>query len=459
MRMTFRHTQLCVCVATALTMFACSKKDSTPVTPPAPVNPVVTPAVSSLSPSEGAANTVVSINGTGFGETIAGDSVFFNGVKAELTGVSPTRLDVKVPLGAGTGKVTVYVNGKPITGPVFTYDSSYVVSLLAGSGTFGYVDATGKAASFYAPTDVVADASGNVYVTDNGNDAIRKITPDGVVTTLAGGHGEGFADGVGIDAHFGYISGIAIDKAGNLYVADGGNSKIRKITPAGLVSTLAGSSSGDADGTGTAAAFSGPHGIDVDKDGNVYVSDAGNNKIRKITPAGVVTTLAGTGEAGGNDGPGTSATFNSPIGLAVDHNGNVYVAEGNVPLIDQNGMHPGNNKIRKITPDGTVSTFAGSGNNGAANGVGTAASFTYPYGLRCDSDGNLFVTEVTNNDIRKITPGGEVSTFAGLGWAGADNGTLDVATFKGPTGITIDSKGNFYVADLNNLMIRKIALQ
>jgi len=225
------------------------------------------------------------------------------------------------------------------------------------------------------------------------------------------------------------------------------------------VTTLAGSSSGDADGTGSTAAFSGPHGIDVDKDGNVFVSDAGNNKIRKITPAGVVTTLAGTGAPGANDGPGASATFITPIGLAVDNSGNVYVAEGNATLVDNNGMHPGNNKIRKITPNGTVSTFAGSGNNGSTNGVGTAASFSNPYGLRCDSNGNLYVTEVSNNDIRKITSGGYVSTFAGDGVAGADNGTLDVATFKGPTGITIDNKGNIYVADLNNLMIRKISLQ
>ncbi|OQP38908.1 hypothetical protein A4H97_17925 [Niastella yeongjuensis] len=354
----------------------------------------------------------------------------------------------------------MYINGTVITGPVFTYDSSYVVSTLAGiSGKSGFADGIGTAASFHGPSDAVTDANGNIYIADSYNNAIRKITPNGVVTTFAGGVGAGADDGTGIGPFFNNLTGIAIDAAGTLYVTDAGNNRVRKVTQAGVVTTLAGSTYGDVDGTGTAAKFGWLQGIGVDKNGNVLVVDNGNCKIKKITPAGVVTTLAGNSIPGGKDGVGASASFCLPAGLAIDGNDNVYVAEGKFTFTTVGGTYQGNNKIRKITPDGTVSTFAGSGTVGGTNGTGTGASFDNPNGLRFDSNGNLYVTETYGQRIRKITPGGVVTTLAGTGFFGATNGTVDIATFYGPSGIGIDNKGNCYVADFTNALIRKISMQ
>jgi len=208
------------------------------------------------------------------------------------------------------------------------------------------------------------DGSGNVYVGDEVNHKIRKITSAGVVTTLAGSGSSGSADGTGTLASFNNPYGVAVDLSGNVYVADKGNFLIRKITSGGVVTTLAGSgSSGSANGTGTAASFNYPFGVAVDGSGNVYVGDYENHLIRKITSAGEVTTLAGSGSSGSANGTGTAASFSSPYDVAVDGSGNVYVADYY------------NHLIRKITSDGVVTTLAGSGSSGSANGTGTAASF------------------------------------------------------------------------------------
>jgi len=255
-----------------------------------------------------------------------------------------------------------------------------VVTTLAGNGTFGSADGTGAAASFKNPHGVAVDTAGNVYVADRSNHTIRKITPAGVVTTLAGTAGSSdWADGTGAAARFNNPSGVAVDTAGNVYVADTETFTIRKITSAGVVTTLAGTvnTPGSADGTGTAASFNIPDGVAVDTVGNVYVADTGNSTIRKITAAGVVTTLA-------------ASSFNSPYGVAVDTAGNVYVAE------------TGNHTIRKITSAGVVTTLAGNGVFGSADGTGTAASFNYPFGVAVDTAGNVYVADTGNYTIRKI---------------------------------------------------------
>ena len=202
---------------------------------------------------------------------------------------------------------------------------AWVVSTLAGSRS---------TAQFYYPCDVAVDSEGNVYVTDTLNNRIQKITTNGVVSTLAGST-RGFADGTGTAAQFYYPYGVAVDSSGNVYVADFSNHRIRKITPAGVVTTLAGSTRGHTDATGTAAKFNHPYGVAVDSSGNVYVADSFNHRIRKITPAGVVTTLAGS-TRGFADGTGTAAKFNQPTHVAVDSEDNVYVADRD------------NNSIRKI---------------------------------------------------------------------------------------------------------------
>jgi sugar lactone lactonase YvrE len=227
------------------------------------------------------------------------------------------------------------------------------------------------------------------------------------VSTFAGlGANHGSTDGLGTAARFSNPRGIALDNAGNLYVADSGNNTIRKITPDGMVTTLAGTvgSAGNVDGTGSAAMFNSPKGVAVDSAGNVYVADSGNNTIRKITPGGVVTTLAGLpGSSGTTDGTGGSARFKGPWGMAVDANGNVFVADN------------GSDTIRKISASRVVTTIAGFGAiPGSADGLGTAARLYEPSGVAVDSSGTLYVSEIMSNTIRRIVPTGNASPTSGL---------------------------------------------
>jgi sugar lactone lactonase YvrE len=318
---------------------------------------------------------------------------------------------------------------------------------LAGSlGGPGLADGTGTSADFYHPYGVAVDGSGNVIVADTYNHSIRKVTPAGVVTTLAGSTAFGSADGTGSAASFRFPGGVAVDRAGNVYVADSRNYKIRKITPDGVVTTLAGSgSSGSADGTGTAASFNLSYGVAVDGSGNVYVADSGNNKVRKVTPGGSVSTLAGSGAAGSLDGAGTAATFNFPAGIAVDSSGNAFVGDRS------------SNKVRKVAPGGAVTTVAGTGTAGSADGPGIAATFSMPYGVAVDGSGNVYVADSISNKVRKITPAGIVSTFAGSGSYASTDGTGTAAAFGTPHGVATDPAGNVYVADTYNDKVRKIA--
>ncbi|HZQ46792.1 MAG TPA: protein kinase, partial [Verrucomicrobiae bacterium] len=278
---------------------------------------------------------------------------------------------------------------------------------LAGqAATKGSVDGVGTNAQFNVPSAVALDGLGNVYVADTANNTIRRITPDGTVSTLAGLAGSsGNTDGSSSSARFLAPFGIAADNAGNVYVADTANNTIRKITPTGVVSTLAGLAKypGNADGTGDNARFRNPWSIAVDSAGNLYVADSSNDTIRKITPGGATGTLAGlAGSHGSTDGIGSNARFWNPEGVAVDSAGNVYVAD------------TGNNMIRKITSNGMVTTLAGlAGSPGSADGTGSIARFSSPQGLAVDSAGNVYVADTDNSTIRKITPAGLVSTVAG----------------------------------------------
>jgi sugar lactone lactonase YvrE len=280
------------------------------------------------------------------------------------------------------------------------------LDILAGSLIeSGAANGTGVSARFLDPAGVALDSAGNAYVADYGNSLIRKISPAGAVSTLAGMPDmTGSANGSGSAASFNRPVGVAVDSTGNVYIGDSANDAIRKITPAGVVSTFAGTlGTAGSSNTGTGL-FHVPTGVAIDSTGNVYVADTFNDTIRKITSAGVVSTLAGSaGSAGSTDGTGAAARFDTPEGVAVDGSGNIYVADS------------GNSTIRKVTSAGVVTTLAGSaGTTGSANGTGAAAQFDLPLGVAVDSTGNIYVTDSLDALIREVTPAGVVSTLSGV---------------------------------------------
>ena len=296
-------------------------------------------------------------------------------------------------------------------------------------------------------TGIVVDASGNIYVADTRKHRILKYLSSGGTTTIAGSGVAGFADGTGIAAQFDNPNGLAIDAAGNIYVADTDNHRIRKITPAGVVSTIAGSGvSGFVNGIGTVAQFDSPYGIDVHANGDLYVADTGNHSIRYISTAGVVSTYAGTGISGLVNGNATTAQFNEPIDVVIGLSTNLYIADAS------------NHVIRQITDTGSVLTLAGS-TQGYTDGVGTVAQFSSPYGVTRDTNGNIYVADKDNHRIRKITPAGVVSTYAGSGTMGFANGNDDTAQFNEPVNLCIDGSGTIYATDYQNDYIRKIFVQ
>lgn len=318
--------------------------------------------------------------------------------------------------------------------------AAFTFSTLAGSpGTLvNSQDGRGTAAQFDAPRGVAMDRAGNVYVADTLNNTVRKISPAGEVVTLAGSPGQnGNTNGTGSSARFNEPFGVAVDEAGNVYVADASNNAIRKITAAGVVSTVAGGgAAGSTDGTGTAARLDEPRGVAIDVNGTLYVADYDNHLIRKITAAGVVSTLAGQADQPGNaDGVGTAASFRGPHGVAVDATGVIYVAD------------TGNRAVRRISADGAVTTLALSGD-----------TLREPRGIAVDGSGTIAVADYGSHTIRSISSSGAVSTLAGsVGTAGAADGTGSTARFHFPSAIAFSSSGVGYVADTDNDTIRTMA--
>lgn len=327
------------------------------------------------------------------------------------------------------------------------------VTTLAGlAGSCGVADGTGSGARFFNPVQTAADAAGNVYVADFTSDVIRKLTSTGVVTTIAGAPlVVGSDDGAGTVARFFGPSGLVLDSTNTSFlISDQYNWSIRKVDLATFnVTTFAGlGGSGSADGTGLNARFNRPYFFKIDPaTGNLFVPDTSSQTIRKVTPAGVVTTFAGVaGVIGGADGTVAAARFYYPYGTAVDGQGNVFVA-------DTYGQ-----TIRKIAPGGVVTTLAGQvGVIGTSDGTGAAAHFRNPTGVATDTQGNVFVADTDNHAIRRVTPAGVVTTFAGLrGTSGAVNGAGTAARFNYPHGIAVDAVGNVFVADNAKQLIRKI---
>lgn len=427
-------------LSTLLWSFSSCKKDPSPKPDP----PAGTLRIISYSPTSAAKDSVITIVGTNFSTTPSGNTVTINGLPATVLSAQTNEITVKVPPHAGIGILHVQAGGQEASAStIFQY--LYTVSTLAGDGRYGFKDGAGNIAEFNAPDGVGVDGAGNVYVADVLNNRIRKITPDGQVstwagdgsatfkdgkgtaaafynpygvavtpdgalyvadannnrirgittaaevTTLAGNDSAGYKDGSGGDARFKNSEGVAVDAAGNVYVGDTYNSSIRKITPAGVVTTLAGNGSyGYQEGTGNNARFSFPRALTVDAAGFVFVADADNQRIRRISPTGEVVTLAGDGSPGFQDGPGPSAKFNNPAGVADGGHGYTYVTD----LV--------NNRVRLISPTGIVTTIAGDGVPGYKDGVGTNTRFNYPSGIAIDRAGNIYVVDAGNYRIRKL---------------------------------------------------------
>lgn len=400
----------------------------------------------SAAPGQGEPKDVIRIQGKNFSRTRENNEVMFNDQPAIVIEASSHELQVVVPSGEGEADVRVRVSGQEAAGtiPTFSYLklTDYVVATVAGSATFGLQDGTGPDALFRNPEGVAISPDGNIIVADRANNSIRSVTTDGVVTTITGDGTKGFAngdasvatlaspwkscvdqlgnifiadrdnhairkidvnglvstvagtgvagyvDGPGAEAQFNQPIDVAVDANGVLYVADNNNHKIRKITPEGVVTTVAGDAAGFSDGATATALFRNPSGIAVDGAGNVYVADRLNHRVRKIdVTSGEVSTVGGAGTAGSRDGLKQEAQFNGPYGVEVDADGSVVVAD------------LGNNKIRMIA-DGSVTTIAGS-STGFLDGAGVIAKFSSPTDVAI-LDGIIYVADLGNHRIRKV---------------------------------------------------------
>ena len=366
------------------------------------------------------------------------------GTRADFTatGVEVTGILTNTPV----GEIRAEISTDP--------DFLATIETHAGAATAGSANGTRGSARFSNPSGIVSDSSGNLFVTDTANNQIRMIGIDDQVTTIAGTMGltgYGFRDGDGSLARFQLPTGIARDSVGNLYVADTFNHAIRKLTgaPGGswTVTTLAGDgSAGYVDGEGRSSRFNLPQGLTVDPSGNVFVADTGNHRIRKITPDGRVSTLAGTGTAGATDGNAAVATFDSPLSIVLDTQGNLYVADGE------------NHKIRRIDSSTNVSTVAGDG----VQGPPTSNRLNCPTGLLMVNDDTIYFTDKLNHAVRKLTRTGgtwTLSTVTGTGQPGFTNGLEPQATFHHPTALALDTTGNLVVADSRNNSLRRIILR
>lgn len=321
------------------------------------------------------------------------------------------------------------------------------VITLAGNGSVGTALGSAKTiAAFNYTRGVAAGADGMVYISDFWANRIVRLTPDGNLVLFAGSGANSTVDGTGAEASFANPWGIAFDPENNLLVAESAGHVIRRITPSGVVTTIAGTAGtrGYTNGQGIAAVFNTPRGLTVAPDGTIFVSDSNNQRIRKIAIDGTVTAYAGTGSSSVVDGPNTVGTINEPRDLALAPSGDLYYCEYN------------GHKIRKISPAGLITTVVGSGISGAFDGQGLEATLYNPQGVAIDANGFVYFSDSGNNKIRIIAPSGAVSTFAGNGGRGSLDGVGQAATFYTPGDLTIDSKGDLIIADTFNNKVRKI---
>ncbi|MBX3014394.1 MAG: hypothetical protein KF832_22925 [Caldilineaceae bacterium] len=339
-----------------------------------------------------------------------------------------------------------------------TVTGNSLISTVAGNGTADFSGDGGPAtsATLDAPVGVEVDSASNLYIAVRYSDRIRKVDTNGVITTVAGNGTTDFSGdgGPATSAALNMPAGVVIDSTGNLYIADTGNNRIRKVDTNSIISTIAGNGTADFSGDGgpaTSATLNNPAGVAIDSTGNLYIVDAWNNRIRKVDANGIISTIAGNGTAdfSGDGGPATSATLNNPTGVAVDSAGNLYIADA------------WNNRVRKVDVNGVITTVAGNGildfNND--EGPATSVSFYAPSDVAVDSAGNLYIADSGNSTIRKVDTNGIITTVAGNGEAGVSGDGEPAASVSlvGPVSVAVDSAGNLYIADNSTSTIRKVA--
>ena len=393
----------------------------------------------------------------------------------------------------------------PVQNIVFKVDTKGVISIVAGNGLKRFAGDGGpaRAASLAYPTGVAVDRAGNIFIADQENNAIRRVAPDGTISTIAGHNGFGWAGdgGPATKAILAFPTAVAVDAAGNLYITDQNNLRVRKINPAGIISTIAGNGQPGTTGDGgpaVAASLMGPTSIAVDGAGNVYVAagvvrkiapdgtistfagggsggdggpaagsnvnafavaldatgylyiaDRNNHRVRRVSPQGIITTIAGSGKQGfaGDGAAATAASLSSPSGVAADANGNIYIADRD------------NDRVRRVDSGGSISTFAGQGANVGDAGPATDGRLDQPWGIALDAAGNLYIADNVSNRVRKVTPAGVISTLAGNGNQGysGDGGPAAAASLNSPWDVKTDAAGNVYIADSGNNRVRKVS--
>jgi sugar lactone lactonase YvrE len=367
-----------------------------------------------------------------------------------------TRLVLAGSLAGGGVFLTLDTRSALATGP-----TPGTITTIAGTGVAGATGDNGPATSaeLNHPEDVVADRSGNLYIADNANCEVRKIAVDGTINRFAGTGVCGAVTGNGgaaVNAQLGMVKAVAVDPSGNVYLSDDSNAVVRKISPAGIITNFAGNGTpgytGD-HGPATTAEMNEPWGIAIDASGDVYISDYQANAVRMVNPAGIISTVAGNGTGGGtgDSGPATSAELLCPAGLWVDPSGTLLIAD------------EGNSKIRQVNPAGVISTVAGNGTVGSTGdgGPATSAELNAPYGVAVDSSGNVYIGDYNAAAVRMVTKStGKISTVAGTGVQGntGDNGPATSAELNEPSEVAIDASGNLLVNDFDANVIRKVAL-
>ncbi|WP_026260880.1 NHL repeat-containing protein [Spirosoma luteum] len=373
-------------------------------------------------------------------------------------GAAATAASLNNPVGVtvdGTGNLYI---ADALNHRIRKVASSGIITTVAGTGTAGFSGdgAAATAATLNAPAGVTVDASGNLYIADASNHRIRKVSASGIISTVAGNGTAGYnEDGVAANTtSLNNPAGLAVDGGGNLYIADQSNHRIRKVSTLGIITTVAGNGIGVYSGDGgmaTMTSLYSPGGVTIDGTGNVFIADALNHRIRKVATNGIITTVAGNGTVnyGGDGGPATAASLYNPVGVAFDGTGNFYIA-------DQQ-----NQRIRKVATSGVITTVAGNGlfTFGGDGGVATAANLANPSGVAVDGLGNLYIADALNHRIRKVATNGIITTVAGTGSYGfsGDGGAATAASLNNPVGVTVDGVGNLYIADALNHRIRKVA--